>query len=64
MISSWNENNTIFDDMKGYLEGGRSDFLFGVEMERKNADFIIDGSLPLDKIVECISEKVMALKNC
>jgi len=54
---------SIFDDMKYYLEHGRTAYLYGLYDGRKIADFIVDGSLPLDEIVECISEKVMDLKN-
>jgi len=50
----------IFDDMKQYLEQGRHAYLFGLDDAKKNADFLVDGSLTVDEIVECIAEKVKA----
>lgn len=53
----------IFDDMSFYLERGRNAYLYGLDDVRKTADFLVDGSLPLNKIVECISEKVIILNS-
>lgn len=53
---------SIFDDMNFYLKRGREAYLYGLEDVRKKADFLVDGSLPLDKIIECISEKVINIK--
>ena len=64
LICSWNDkndNSTLFDDMEHWLKGGRNYFLFGYEPAKKDADLIVDGSLPLSKIVEIISQKVYTL---
>ena len=53
----------VLADMKHYLERGRNAYLFGLDSVRENADFLVDGSLAVDKIVECIFEKVMSMKN-
>ena len=49
---------SIFDDMKYYLEHGRNAYLYGLDFSREMSDFVVDGSLPLDKIVECIVEQI------
>jgi len=63
IIRDYNDETTIkevFEDMKSYLEDGRNSYLDGLEKTKaKEADLIVDGSLPLDEIVECIAEKVM-----
>ncbi len=53
----------IFDEMKQYLEQGRNAYLFGLEDTRKSADFLVDGSLPLDKIIESICQKIIEEKR-
>ena len=55
----------IFEYMRSWLyEGGRASYLDGGEKTKaRNADLIVDGSLPLNEIVECICAKVIAMKN-
>ena len=55
---------SIFDDMQDYLEHGRNAYLRGLELTESiaKADLIVDGSLPLDEIVKCISKKVIDLR--
>ena len=48
----------VLDDMKNYLERGRNAYLFGLDNVRKNADFLVDGSLTVDEIVRCIYEMI------
>ena len=62
MISAWDDVSTIFDDMKHYLERGRNAYLCGPEEVKQAADFLVDGSLPLDKIVECIAEQAIKMR--
>ena len=61
MISKWTNTTTIFDDMKYYLEYGRNAYLHSYKAAKADADFIVDGSLPLDEIVEIICEEI---KKC
>jgi len=61
LICNWNDEdnkNNLFDDMANY-QNWRKDFIFGIETSKADADFIVDGSLPLDKIVEIICAKVL-----
>lgn len=53
----------IFDDIKQYLEQGRNAYLFGLDSVRENADFLVDGSLSINKIVEQIYDKVIKIKS-
>jgi len=54
----------VLDDMRHYLEYGRNLYLAGYEKVTKGqSDFIVDGSLALDEIVELICEKVITVKN-
>jgi uridine kinase len=55
--------SAILDDMKQYLERGRGAYLFGLEDTRQSADFVIDGSLPLDTIVGIICKKIVKEKS-
>ena len=55
--------SSIFDDMNNYLERGRNIYLDGIGVGRKDADFIIDGSLGTNEIVEAICERIIAAKN-
>ena len=65
ILRDYSEENAveIFGDMKNYLERGRNAYLFGLDSIRKSADFLTDGSLTIKEIVECISKKVMSIKN-
>ena len=63
MISSWTGAASLFDDMEYYIEHGRNAYLHGLEGSKRDADLIVDGSLTLDKIIEVICEKVMAVRN-
>jgi len=51
----------IFDDMKQYLERGRNTYLFGLDDVKEEADFLVDGILTVDEIVECIVEKLKSI---
>jgi len=53
----------LFDDMRYYLKHGRKAYLYGLDEIREKADLLVDGSLSLDKIVESICAKVIAMKN-
>ena len=53
----------VLEDMKQYLERGRNAYLFGLDSIRENADFLVDGSLPVGEIVKCISEKIMCITS-
>ena len=48
----------VLDDMKNYLERGRTAYLSGLDSGRENADFVVDGSLSVDDIIECILKKL------
>ena len=65
ILRDYNEKNAleIFNDMKQYLERGRNAYLFGLESVKENADFLVDGSLAIDRIVDIICEKVINVKN-
>ena len=54
---------SIFDDMKYYLEYGRNAYLYGLDEIREKADLLVDGSLPLDEVVENICAKVITMRN-
>jgi uridine kinase len=49
----------VLDDMKNYLKRGRNAYLYGVESGKNNADFIVDGALSVEKIVDCIYQKII-----
>jgi hypothetical protein len=49
--------------MKHYLERGRNAYLYGLDSTKKNADFIVDGTLPIEKIVESIYNRINEIKN-
>lgn len=51
----------IFNDLQQYLTQGRKAYLFGLNDAISNADFVVDGSKPLDEIVTIIKNKI--LKN-
>ena len=66
LMCSWNDEedkSTLFDDMENWLKGGRNYFIFGNESGRNDADFITDGSLTIDEIVESIIRKVYELNK-
>ena len=48
----------VLDDMENYLKNGRKAYLYGIESAKIDSDFIVDGTLTLEKIVECISDKI------
>jgi uridine kinase len=53
----------ILDDMKQYLDRGRNAYLFGLDSIRKEADFIVDGNMPVKEIIEKISGKILEIKS-
>lgn len=53
----------ISEEMQFYLERGRNAYLYGLNDVREKADFLVDGSLQLEMIVECIAEKVINIKS-
>jgi len=63
LVCKWNDEgdkNDLFDDMANY-SNWRSSYIFGIKSGKADADFIIDGSLPLNRIVEIICEKILDL---
>ena len=63
MIFKWDNESTVFNYLEHYLEHGRNVYLHGLKTGKTNADLIIDGTLPLDKIVEIIYGKIITLRN-
>ena len=59
MISSWTNTTNIYEDMEFYIMHGRSAYLQSLEAGKEDADFIVDGSLSLDKIVNTICNEVI-----
>ena len=53
----------ILTDMKQYLGRGRDAYICGIDSGRKDADFLVDGSLDLDSIIELISKKIMGVSH-
>jgi len=54
----------VLDDMRHYLEFGRNLYLEGFEKVTKGQfDFLVDGSLPLDEIVDLICAQIITVKN-
>ncbi|CAG7616323.1 Uridine kinase [Paenibacillus allorhizosphaerae] len=51
-------SENIRNDMKHYLARGRFAYLDMLRTTKPNSDFVIDGSLPLDAIVNTISEEI------
>ena len=65
LICKWNNENDktdLFEDMDNY-QNGRSIFINGIEAGRADADFIIDGSMALNKVVEIICVKILSIRN-
>lgn len=60
ILRDFKDNTTteILSDIDFYLKSGRDLYIHGGEVATKDADFIVDGSLPLDKIVEVILNKI------
>lgn len=50
----------VFDDMKWYINRGRSTYLYGQKTGKSDADLIIDGGLPVSEIVNMIIENLPA----
>jgi uridine kinase len=65
ILRDYNDNtiNSIFEEMKHYLERGRNAYLYGLDSTKENADFIVDGTLSIEKIVECIYNRINEIKN-
>lgn len=50
--------SNIFDDMQYYIDSARNAYLAGCQLGKENADFIVDGNLPVKEVVDTILEKV------
>ena len=48
----------ILNDVDFYLKYGRDLYIHSGEIANKDADFIVDGSLPLNEIIKMISNKI------
>lgn len=48
----------VREDMKIYLSQGRFAYLDMLRTTKPNSDFVIDGSLPLDSIIDAIVEEI------
>lgn len=51
----------VINDADFYLKKGRILYLYGEKMARKEANLIVDGSLPLDDIIEQIYKEIKKL---
>ncbi|KYG27717.1 hypothetical protein [Alkalihalobacillus trypoxylicola] len=58
---SQSSSEDILLDMKNYLLKGRRGYLDMLVSTKPNSDFIVDGSLPIDEIVENIRQQLIAL---
>ena len=50
--------NDITNDMEWYLKRGRESYINSIKTSHVDADFIVDGSLPLDDICNIIIERI------
>lgn len=55
--------SAILADVKQYLERGRDAYIYGLESVKASADLLVDGNMTIDKIADCISEKVKSAKK-
>lgn len=60
LLRDFKDKNTyeILDDADFYLKNDRNLYVHGGEVAKKDADFIVDGSLSLDEIVKIILNKI------
>jgi hypothetical protein len=49
------------DDLESYLSHGRIAYLEAIKTIKPNSDFIVDGSLGIDSIVNQIMDKISKL---
>jgi uridine kinase len=52
---------SIINDMKGYLERGQSVYIQTQRFSKEDSDLVIDGSLPINQIVDIIMKKIKRL---
>jgi len=53
---------TIHEDMNGYLTRGRSAYLHMLDTIKPDSDFVVDGSLPIETIVDILQNKLNAVQ--
>lgn len=57
-------SNLLEDDLKYYLSRGRAAYLEMIKTIKPNSDFIVDGSLSLDNIVDHIIKQIPKFDEC